>query len=435
MKIKEKTIGPVTLAEINTANGIEVQGVWVPEFPPELQAALGATLSRDHGSTDKRLENIFSNKEVERRIMDVYFKKYGHNSIGDMGFMIVSFNGLTMKGGFHTLEHRLFNGQEASTRYIDFENMGFMPISPEVDIQSKKLFSVYSSLKDDLIEYYINEGMNKTEAEPKAFDIAAAFLPLSARTNVFWVGSIRTYINQSRELKAMGGECSEIGEAMEAMVSHICPNSVRVLEDDRYIQDSLVQRDIIMDLMSRKIRVNTSGLDFSNFNLFYFAEYRKNLGNVIIPTDALSLFGNINAAFDIDFRSGRDTHRQRAFSMNTACSFVPNGIEDFYFNEIPKELLSSVKPIIQEILLESTDLDNGVYGMPMATKFPWIKSGNLPAWLYYLKLRSGPKVHPTLIPLVQGFGKEFEKILNLKDLYQRGDVDYGKRSDDANSVK
>jgi len=137
-KITTETIGDVTLVETTTERNIKVIGAYMPTFPPELQAALGATLSRDPGSIKDRLRKLLGNETTQKRIMDVFFKKYGHNSIGDMGEFMISIEGLSMMGALKAIESPLFNGQEASTRYIDFETMGFV-----IDCHHTRIHNIY----------------------------------------------------------------------------------------------------------------------------------------------------------------------------------------------------------------------------------------------------------------------------------------------------
>ncbi len=427
MKIKKEKFGPLEIISLTTKREIKVNGIYFKEFEPELQAALGATLSRNPSSAKNRLDKILNNPIIKDRIMNTYFKKYGHNSVGDMGFFIFSIERISMKGAFHLLENQLFNGQEASTRYLDFSEMGFLPVNSEVNKLSKKLFKIYSNLEKDLKKYFIEkENMMEKEAEPRAFDIAGAFLPLSARTNVFWVGSIRTYITQIRKLMSLGEEEKEVGKAMEIIADEICPNSIEKVGFD-YLKKEIKEEKRIL----KKIYSNKNFLSFKAFNLKGFKEIIK---GKITNNNALGIFGNITYTGDFDFRSARDIHRHRAFRVNTVVDFKAKGVEEFYLNEIPKELRPKIKKEISEIIKEAKKLENGFYGMPMAVKFPYIISGDLPAWLYFLNLRTGPKVHPTVLELTKKIGSEFEKKLQKKGLYQKNKTEYSIRSGDKNKI-
>ena len=84
-KVTIEDIGICRLITQVTIRGIEIKALYIPKLDPETQAALGATLSRDPGSIESRLKRILGCPETKERIMEVYFKRYGHNSIGDMG--------------------------------------------------------------------------------------------------------------------------------------------------------------------------------------------------------------------------------------------------------------------------------------------------------------------------------------------------------------
>lgn len=306
--------------------------------------------------------------------------------------------------------------------------MGFLPVSQEVDKHSQKCMNLYNEIKTSVMKDLMGQGISEKEAEPQAFDVAGAFLPISARTNVFWVGNIRTYITQIRKLMSGDDESREIGSAMASVFNEICPNSMKNVGENFY-KKQIDFGKIIGNGPPRIVR----GLDWKSFNLEEFSILNKDGFEIC---DELGFFGAINATFELDFRSARDIHRHRAFSVNRVKNYQGVEIESFYLNAISdKKLQSKVKDILHRFMLhELSNTDNGEYGMPMATKFSYIMSGDLSAWLYFLKLRSGPKVHPTVISLVQKIGSDFEKTLGLEDVYQRGGADYLKRSSDSNKT-
>ncbi|HIP21791.1 MAG TPA: hypothetical protein EYG72_02485 [Candidatus Pacebacteria bacterium] len=440
MNITREKIGPLTLVTVITEREIKITGAYMEDFVPEMQAALGATLSRDPGSIESRLKKIFGSKKISQRILDVYFKKYGHNSIGDMGNLIFSIEGSSMRGAFNLLEDQLFNGQEASTRYLDFGKMGYLPVSEKVDEHSKECMNIYSEvLESEMKKNTEVLGMLTKDAEPKAFDIAGSYLPISARTNVFWSGSIRTYIKKIRELRSMGREEKEIGEAMSIIFDEICPNSQRDVGED-YLKDEISFKKSMNELLMNESLVlfgkkPAEIVSFNGFNTAWFksvtATHEK-----IHHISNLAMFGSISSSFDFDFRSARDIHRHRAFHVNTVVNWKPEGLETFYYNQISSKVVRGKVLRLEGQLMKlfKEEGDNSIYGMPMAMKFKYIMSGPLNAWLYFLDLRSGPKVHPRVIKLTQNIGEIFEEELGLTDVYQRGNADYGLRSSDANKV-
>ena len=443
MNFTREQVGPITLVSTTTKRGIKVTGAYIREYPPEMQAATGATLSRDPGSIESRLKKIFSNEKTAQRILDVFFKQYGHNSIGDMGHIVFSIEGLSMKGAFSLVEHRLFNGQEASTRYLDFSEMGFLPVSSEVDKLSKESMALYQKILESEIKKNLANGMSQKEAEPKAFDVAGAFLPASARTNVYWDGTIRVLIDKIRELRSMGDEEKEIGNAMSKIFDEIAPNSQRDL-GEYAVFDQIKMNKKIYSLVEEETSCFAGGdkdkLSFCSFDIHLFKKFiEKETTREAkkINIKAAAIFGLITANFAFDFRSARDIHRHRAFNINTIYNWKPRGFESFYFEQISDESLLKEAIRIEkktQALLSDTVGDYFVYGTPMAMKYSYIISGTLDVWLYFLNLRSGPKVHPTVIALSQKIGFIIEDNLGLKNVYQRGGVNYLKRSGDKNKI-
>ena len=285
---------------------------------------------------------------------------------------------------------------------------------------------LYNKVKTSVMEDLINHGINKKEAEPKTFDVAGAFLPLSARTNVFWVGSIRTYITKIRELMFGDEESREIGRAMKEVFRIVCPNSMGKVEEDSE------KRKLDFSKLLLKSMEDLNGVSWRSFNLKDFRALGLTDSEVC---SHLGVFGSINASFKFDFRSIRDIHRHRAFFVNQVVNYKSAGIEPFYLDSIPcKKLREYVRRTLTRLLDDLPNIDRGEYGMPMGTKFSYFLSGTLDAWLYFLDLRSGSRVHPMVILLSQKIGKEFEKVLSLKNIYQRGGADYLKRSNDSNKI-
>jgi len=52
--------------------------------------------------------------------MSKFYVGYGHKSIGDCGSITLFIEGVSMLGAKAIQDTKLYNGQEASTRYIDF---------------------------------------------------------------------------------------------------------------------------------------------------------------------------------------------------------------------------------------------------------------------------------------------------------------------------
>ena len=215
---------------------------------------------------------------------------------------------------------------------------------------------------------------------------------------------------------------------MEKIAEIITPNSIRkvgfdYLKEDIKFQEKLLKKEY---RKNKKEIISFSAFDLKNFK----SEIKGKIKNV----NALSYFGNINYFDELDFRSARDIHRHRSFRLNTVVDFKAGKIEGFYLNQIPKEFRKKFEKELKEMIKKLKKIDLGYYALPMAIKFPYTISGDLPAWLYFLNLRSGNKVHPTVISMVKKVGEKIEKKLDLKNIYQRNETDYSLRKNDENKV-
>src|SRR6185369_12087365 len=90
---------------------------------PESEAMLQALHSRSIGGLRGHLEVL------ERRGADNFMKNfyvgYGHKSIGDCGTVSLFIEGVSMLVAKAIQDWPLYSGQEASTRYIDFQIQPF----------------------------------------------------------------------------------------------------------------------------------------------------------------------------------------------------------------------------------------------------------------------------------------------------------------------
>ncbi len=344
---------------------------------PELLAAVGASLSRNPSPLKARLKSL--SPEVKKRIMDKYFKRYGHNSIGDIGHFAISFEGVSMLAAYLILNNRLFDGQEASTRYIGFAGKYCFPKIFQTEVEEelcRSWFSLYERVFHHSMEHCIKSGYSNDAAEAASFDIAGGLLPIATRTSVFFVGSIRTFLKQLYYIESMEDEVCELrelGEKLRALLLEVCPNSVSLKKSgsieaqremtltpsfdavDRILRVGLdsylhhgwsvsvtpIQKNYLMNKvkegMSSLFR-NTATLGIKEvhtklilvamsdqvFHLFRESHRFSSLEDIVdaVAKDtATALLGNISVSFKMDFRSLRDLHRHRIFPINQVRRF------------------------------------------------------------------------------------------------------------------
>src|SRR3989338_7034678 len=91
---------------------------------PEDLAMLQALYSRSGASVMEHLEKVKA--AGSGKFMESYYIGYGHESIGDCGSTTIFIEGVSMFAAKAIQDNRLYNGQEASTRYIDFSRQPFV---------------------------------------------------------------------------------------------------------------------------------------------------------------------------------------------------------------------------------------------------------------------------------------------------------------------
>ena len=88
------------------------------EFDPESEAMLQALYSRSPKSVREHVEKVRA--AGPGKFMDKFYVGYGHKSIGDCGTTTLFFENVSLLAAKAIQDWPRYNGQEASTRYLDF---------------------------------------------------------------------------------------------------------------------------------------------------------------------------------------------------------------------------------------------------------------------------------------------------------------------------
>ncbi len=153
---------------------------------PEDLAMLQALYSRSPASVVSHLEKLKASGSG--KFMDSYYVGYGHASIGDCGATTVFIEQVSMPVAKAIQDNPLYNGQEASTRYLDFSKQQIVdPYNhPASRAIQDKWMELYNAVLPQLVEglekqrpfdptQYRNEKSWKNTLQARAFDIARAF--------------------------------------------------------------------------------------------------------------------------------------------------------------------------------------------------------------------------------------------------------------------
>lgn len=410
---------------------IVLDGNEVPN--PEDMAMLLAMYSRDPRSVMIHLAKV---REVgSGKFNQQYYVGYGHRSIGDCGTTTVCVENVSMLAAKAIQDSALYNGQEASTRYLDMSRQALW--GPLEDGTSnfnntanegprgleihERWMALYKKVLASLIESFklrfpIKEGEKTSDWEKaikaKAFDVARGFLPAGIETYVGWHTTLR---HANDHLKLMRHHPSrEIAAISDLIHNALYSRYKSSFGHKRYEADEAY---VAQSMSAFAYWNGPEGIhDFS-------AKSRLEL-NELRPFDGLlrnrpakselhprfRQFGTITYAFPLDFGSFRDLQRQRSAVQEMPLLTTNYGFHPWYLEQLPDDLAYEVMPEIETIVMAIDKLDassvDKQYYTAMGFVVPNKITCTLPSAVYIAELRAGQTVHPTLRKPAQQIGED-----------------------------
>ncbi len=415
----------------------------------QAEAMLQALHSRSTGGIKHHLQ-MLKEKGAEN-FMEQFYVGYGHKSIGDCGSATVFVEGVSMLAAKAIQDWRLYSGQEASTRYVDFSNQKFL--DPTNSKKGEKILEdwrkFYLKLQKPVQEHLKKQFSRKKEEnevvydkaiKARAFDITRAFLPAGATTNVAWRMNFRQFADELMLLRHHPlTEVQEIAEKTEKALNRIYASS---FGHERFSKTEAYNKKWMRDKYYYK---NKKSKDFSliynNINRKILLNYKDILKDRPPKTElpmAIAECGVVCYEFLLDFGSFRDLQRHRAIAQRMPLLTKEHGFNEWYLNSLPKELKNETRDFIksqeQKINQLKIKKEDQQYFIAMGYKVPCRFSGDLKALVYLVELRSTRFVHPTLVAqilkMIKSMKKLFEKnglILHLDDEPNRFDVKRGEQ--------
>ena len=322
-------------------------------------AMLQALHSRSTRGLDGHL-GILAKKGGSGDFMDMYYVGYGDKSIGDCGTTTIFIEGVSMLVAKAIQDWSLYNGQESSTRYIDFATQAF--IDPIGTGRSKKILEKWRTfyikgmpqLIDDLTKKHSRqEGEDEkvyTKAiKARAFDIIRGFLPAGASTNLSWHTNLRQAADHLMQLRHHPlPEVKEVALKIEEALKEAHPHSFR---QKLYPHTE----NYNMSLMENYYFSPKKWSDFScttnRFDKQKLKGFRKQLKTRPMKTELpknVRKCGTIEFDFLLDFGSFRDIQRHRALHQEMPLLTEKFGFEDWYLNNLPTTIKKDALILLNE---------------------------------------------------------------------------------------
>lgn len=421
-------------------------------------AMLMALYSRDINSVVNHIEKI-KNSDTGK-FMEKYYINYGHDSIGDCGNINIFFEDISIIAAKAVEDNSLFNGQESSTRYINFENQKiYKPTNSDLSNEiMENWMNFYKNSYNKLYNYlkikhnaYMTENINALNA--KVFDILRGFIPLGMTTNVAWNSTLRQAKDQIIKLNNHPlTEMQLLSSSLLRKLQNKYPNSFNNIfkpTDEGYNQNisvcenySQVNNTNNFYYFNNKIKkyitnnLNISELITSeNYKLINSRTNR----NQKIPK-YFKKYGTITIRFMLDYGSFRDIQRHRnGLIMIPLINTKKIDFHKWYIESLPYELKEEAFKTIkinEENIYKLKDYGLSdfelQYYFPMGQLIPVEITVDIPQLFYITELRSSRNVHPTLRHIAFFFNKIINHIMpkakvfvddfNIDDLnLKRGD--------------
>jgi len=397
------------------------------DLQAEDSAMLQALYSRSSDSVTKHIEKV---KETgSGKFMEKFYVGYGHKSIGQCGSTTIFFENVSLLAAKAIQDSQLYNGQECSTRYLDFKNKGcYDPVNTK---QSQKIINTWMSfyekclsiLQEHLKSVYpksndIKESEYQRAINARCFDVARGFLPTGLKTNLSFHTTLAHAADKLTELKFHPlKEVQTLATNTLQKLNEKYPNSFKYVyneEQENYIQkySSLFSYDMNVTNDETKIvyKIDCDGVDT------FFKKYITNRPKGMMIPKRFKLMGDIRFMFNIDFGSFRDFQRHRSVHISMPLVKGDIGFADWYIEQFPKSFQSEIISLITDQFIAIENLKESSiskeelqYFYPLGTEVKIFCVADLPSLVYILELRTQKTVHPTLRYQMQDIANQIQK--------------------------
>ncbi len=394
------------------------QIIIVDDVAPEANAMLQALYSRSPKSVTEHLEQV--RKNGAEKFMASYYVGYGHKSIGDCGTTSIFVENVSMLVAKAVQDWALYNGQEASTRYIDMSKQEILnPLgSKEGKVIQDEWMRFYMHVLEALIptlkeRFPIKEGDKEVVYEKairaRAFDIARGFLPAGATTYASWHTNLRQAHDHLKEMRNHPLEEVRM-TALEILKSLQTKYSSSFLHKEYPSEEEYIKKSISefayydeksIKKFSYKVRLDLKGLK-THQKLLKERPAKAELHQ------RFRQYGDMVFSFPLDFGSYRDLQRQRSAVQEMPLLSTKHGFYSWYLEQLPKDLRKEAEKVLKEqekrIAKLKTTPEVKQYYTAMGYTIAVKMSCHLPSAVYIAELRSSDTVHPTLRVQAQRMG-------------------------------
>ena len=401
------------------------------QISSESEAMLQALHSRSTGGIRSHLKVL--EKTGSDNFMSRFYVGYGHKSIGDCGSITIFIEGLSMLWAKAIQDTKLYNWQEASTRYIDFSKQEiYNPLeSDDGEKLQEKQRAFYLAILPDIethmrtlypLTEWENEKLYESTLKAKVFDVARGFLPAGCSTNIAWHTTLRQVADRITVLRHHPlKEIREVAQTLLDAVLEKYPNSFSDKtydETENYLENSYPQEYYYHDTSCPSFGLAHNGLDIKSLEKYKNVLQNRPNNKTELPTYLDSL-GTISFEYLLDFWSFRDIQRHRAPYQRMPLLTTEIGFHEWYLTALPESLQQKAQDHLNEVSdiitsFQGLSIEEKQYYTPMGYSMSCHIMGTLPALSYLTELRSTTYVHATLRKVAIEMWEYLEKEVGIK---------------------
>ena len=440
----------------------------IDDLGPEDLAMLQALYSRSPESVDVHLDKVKSTGSG--KFMEKYYVGYSHKSIADCGSTTMFIEGVSLLAAKAVQDWPLYSGQETSTRYIDMSKQPIIdPIgTPESKAILDNWMAFYIGEQDAVAEvirkrYPMRDG-EKQETYDRAvkartFDVLRGFLPAGITTQLSWHTNLRQAGDHLAWLvQHPAKEIREMAHALREMLGSSYPSSggglslaavsgvsnkdqearearleweKRVAAEFTYSVDHFPQDSLMISNYKGHPLAVLGGAE--NLAMRRYKEMLATRPRGCVLPHFMSDLGQFQFEFVLDFGSFRDLQRHRNGVIRMPMLDTSWGFHPWYLQQLGEddyaqgplrdeavELIHAQQARIRALPVYPVERQ---YYTALGFRVPCQTMFTLPSLVYFLELRSGKTVHPTLRQQVHSMIKMFQRSFHLDDVALHVDMD------------
>lgn len=381
------------------------------EFTPEDVAMMQALYSRSAESVEKHALKVKASGSG--KFMERFYVGYGHQSIADCGSTTLFIEGVSMLCDKAIQDWPLYAGQEVSTRYIDMSKQAIHdPIATKASGAILKRWMDFYISSGPTLEAHLKTKYPRKEGEDervydkaikaRSFDILRGFLPAGMTTQLSWHTNLRQAWDKLATLRHHPlVEVRKVSEQIWKGLKSRYPNSFsHKLYDaqEAYRSEVLGHHTYFAPKRFGKQFRYTSTITKKSLSPYGDILKQRPI-KTTLPFFMRSL-GTFTFDFLLDFGSFRDLQRHRASIYQMPLLSTDYGFQSWYLEQLPKTLRIKAEKLIasqvQAIAKLKATPEVKQYFVAMGFRVPCHFTFDLPALVYFIELRSGRLVHPTL---------------------------------------